>query len=155
MIPSDHFVRFYNEAFKYIESCSEDALRDFWLAISRHQEITIAPLVKEHGLPGLKRYYDRIIEEENLDAECHADADHFDFRMRSCASLKKAMDNDAGVMSRYCDHCAGWINPLMTRLGYHPVFDIESRSEPHCRFSVFRNAEEAERAARNGRIVIC
>ena len=155
MIPSDHFVRFYNETFKFLAEHSEDALRNFWLAISDLQESLVGELFREKGFYGMKEYYDRIIEEENLKAECFADDEHFEFRMYECASLRKAKDNDAGQMPRYCDHCPGWINPLMKRLGYYPVFDIENRCEPHCHLIIFRDKNAADKAAEKGEIVFC
>ena len=33
MIPSDHFTRFYNEVFKFLESQGEDQLQAYFLAI--------------------------------------------------------------------------------------------------------------------------
>ena len=39
MIPNDHFVKFYNEIFKFLETQAGDALQDYWLTISKHQEL--------------------------------------------------------------------------------------------------------------------
>lgn len=38
MIPSDHFTRFYNEVFKFLESQGEEALEAYFLEISKNQE---------------------------------------------------------------------------------------------------------------------
>lgn len=154
MIPSDHFVRFYNEVFKFLEEKSDQDLRNYWLEISRHQKLHIFELFKKNEFYGMKEYYDRIIVEENLKAECFADDDHFEFHMYECASLRKAKDNDAGLMARYCDHCSGWIKPIIDELGFYGVFDLESREEPHCNFQVFKDKEVAEKAAAKGKLVI-
>lgn len=154
MIPSDHFVRFYNETFKFMENHSEKALRDFWLTISEHMSAPIIEFFREKGFYGMKDYYDKIIFEENLKAECFADDDHFELKIYECASLRKAKDNDAGLMHRYCDHCHGWINPFMKKLGYYLVFDIESRTEAHCKFYVFKDSEKAKEKAGESRLLI-
>lgn len=148
MIPSDHFVRFYNEVFKFLAKQPGNALEEYWLTISSHQELHLSDLLKEKGMYGLKEYYDKIFEEENCDAECSATETHFDAFMHKCPSLTKAIDNDAGQMPRYCDHCPGWINPLMRKIGFFPVFDIESRQEPHCHFQVFTDEKDAKEAAK-------
>ena len=38
MIPSDHFTRFYNEVFKFLEKQGEEDLKKYWLEISKNQE---------------------------------------------------------------------------------------------------------------------
>ena len=38
MIPSDHFTRFYNEVFKFLEKQGEEDLKQYWLEISKNQE---------------------------------------------------------------------------------------------------------------------
>ena len=38
MIPSDHFTRFYNEVFKFLEKQGEEDLQAYWLEISKNQE---------------------------------------------------------------------------------------------------------------------
>ena len=145
MIPSDHFIRFYNEVFKYLSEKSENDLRDFWLKISYLQESLTGSLFLEKGFDGMKEYYDRIITEENLDAEAFVTQDRFELIIRGCSSLRKAMDNDAGMFPRYCDHCAGWLGPMCSRLGYFYLCDVGSRTEPRCRGMIFK--EKAKRDA--------
>lgn len=143
MIPSDHFTRFYNEVFKYLEARGEEFLRGYWRHISEHQERYVMDLFREQGFVGMKAYWDRIAIEENCDMECRVYPDRFEATMRKCPSLTKAMDNDAGAMLRYCDHCSGWINPIIRKLGYHPVYHVISRTEPRCNFYVYKDKDQA------------
>lgn len=152
MIPSDHFVRFYNEVFKFLESRGEGDLEAYWLTISRHQERELIPLFREKGFPGMKAYWDRIAFEENCDLETKYDDRHFELSMRKCPSLTKAMDNDAGATRRYCDHCPGWIGPIMDKLGFYAVYDMKSRTVPQCRISVFACRGDAENAEREAQL---
>lgn len=138
MIPSDHFTRFYNEVFKFMESQGEDDLRAYWATISEHQERHCLELFKTKGFQGMKEYWGRIAAEENCDLLCEVHDDHFEGRMRRCPSLTKAMDNDAGLMPRYCDHCPGWIVPLLDKAGFRAEYDIISRTEPRCVMKVYR-----------------
>ena len=92
MIPSDHFVRFYNEVFKFLEERGEDALENYWLTISKHQERELLPLFRAKGYAGMKEYWDRIAFEENCDLDTTADADHFEFRMLAVEYLLAARD---------------------------------------------------------------
>lgn len=146
MIPSDHFIRFYNEVFKFLADQSDNAIEDYWLTISKHQELHVLDLFREKGFEGMKQYWDHIIEEENLEGRTAVFPDHFECELKHCKSLAKAMDNDAGLMPRYCDHCAAWIGPIMHKLGYYLVYDIISPVEPTCIFKVFRNKIDAEKA---------
>ena len=154
MIPSDHFVRFYNEVFKFLEKRGEDDLRGYWLEISRHQEMHCLDLFRSKGLHGMKEYWDHIKDEENCDMTIREFADHVEIEMHKCPSLSKVLDNDAEPMTRYCDHCPGWCVPLIKKAGFYPVFDIISRTEPRCKFQVFRDEKDAERAEKEALLLV-
>ncbi len=149
MIPSDHFVRFYNEVFKFLEEQGEEHLRNYWLEISKHQELHCMELFKTKGLKGMVEYWTHIKDEENCDMtinEVNEVEGHVELEMRKCPSLSKVLDNDATPMERYCDHCAGWCVPLIKKAGFYPVYDIISRKEPRCKLLVFKNKEDADKA---------
>ena len=116
MIPSDHFTKFYNEVFKFLETQGDDALHAYWLEISKNQERHTLELFREKGLEGMRQYWDHIRVEENCDLDLDLNEDRLELRMNACPSLGKVMDNDAEPMARYCDHCAGWIGPIMDKL---------------------------------------
>ena len=113
MIPSDHFTRFYNEVFKFLEDQGEEHLEAYWLEISKNQEKHTLELFKEKGLKGMYEYWDHIRIEENCDMDLKLDDEKLELRMNVCPSLSKVLDNDAEPMKRYCDHCAGWILSLI------------------------------------------
>ena len=143
MIPSDHFVRFYNELFKMLGEMGPEHLRRYWLEVSKLQKTILGPCIEAEGLAGMYRYWDRIRREENCEADLELAEDYFEFRMRKCPSLTKAMDNDAGSYERYCDHCAGWIQPVVESYGYHLAYDMISRTEPRCTMRIYRDAAKA------------
>ena len=143
MIPSDHFVRFYNEVFKFLDT--QSGLKDFYLEISRHQEFHCLELYRKLGIRGLYEYYQKIRKEENCDMEIellgggHGIMLNFTF----CQSLAKALDNDAGVCPKYCLHCPGWSGPLNRKAGFYYVKDLCGLLKPECRTWVYDQFEPA------------
>ena len=53
------------------------------------------------------------------------------------------MDNDAGPCPQYCNHCPGWILPIMTKTGFYAVYNLISRTEPRCQMFVYRDRDRA------------
>ena len=130
MIPSDHFVRFYNEVFKFLDA--RNALEPYYKEISRHQELHCLELFRREGLKGVMKYYERIKVEENCGMELECLPDRMILRMNKCPSLSKVLDSDAEPCPKYCDHCGGWSAPLYTRCGLYYVGNMMSRTEPCC-----------------------
>lgn len=154
MIPSDHFTRFYNEVFKFLEAQGDEHLQAYFLEISRNQEKHILDLIREKGFAGMYEYWSKIDEEENCDLELEYNDERFELRMHLCPSLTKAKDNDAETFGRYCDHCAGWIGPIMDKTGYHLVYDVIDRNKPQCVLRIFKDAETAREAEKDVRLLM-
>jgi len=142
MIPSDHFVRFYNEVFKFLDE--RDDLEDYYLEISRHQELHCFELFWTKGLEGMREYWDKITREENCERMHFENPDGRESMMTLCPSLSKALDSDAGVCRKYCDHCAGWVLPLLTKCGFYGVRDHIAWDIPQCRSLITEKREAAE-----------
>ncbi len=145
MIPSDHFVMFYNEMFKFLEEQGDGELRKYYDEISRHQEIHCLELFKTKGLQGMYEYWDHIRIEENCGLELELQPGRFTMRMTKCPSLGKILHSDGGPAKCYCLHCAGWIAPIMTKAGFYYINDLISLTEPVCDTYVFESREEAEK----------
>jgi hypothetical protein len=154
MIPSDHFTRFYNEVFKFLESQGEQELEAYFLAISKNQEKHILELIETKGLAGMYEYWEHIRIEENCDMDLELHEDHLALRMNVCPSLTKVLDNDAEPMARYCDHCAGWIGPIMDKTGYHLVYDVIDRKKPQCFTRIFKDAAKAKEAEKDTQLLM-
>ena len=154
MIPSDHFTRFYNEVFKFLEDQGEDHLEAYWLEISKNQEKHTLELFKEKGLKGMYEYWDHIRIEENCDMDLKLDDEKLELRMNVCPSLSKVLDNDAEPMKRYCDHCAGWIGPLIDKVDHHLVYDVIDRNKPQCVVKIFKDKEKAIEEEKNAKLLM-
>ena len=50
MIPSDHFVRFYNEVFKALEELGHEHLVAYWRELGKLQVQELAARFREGGL---------------------------------------------------------------------------------------------------------
>ena len=142
MIPSDHFVRFYNEVFKFLDE--RGALEPYYKEISRHQEMHCLELFRREGLKGVMKYYEKIRFEENCGLEMEFLPDRLISRMTACPSLAKVLDSDAAPCAKYCDHCAGWSVPLYTDSGLYYVENTISRTDPRCTWMVTERREVAQ-----------
>lgn len=145
MIPSDHFVKFYAEVFKYLKGKGQAAIDEYYNTIARHQITHCGELFKAKGLAGMKEYWDRIIFEENCDADAVlCEGKSYTFYMHGCPSLGKVLDNDAGACDIYCDHCPGWVLPVMSDAGFYCVYDLVRSDIPRCILKAFEKLEDAQ-----------
>ncbi|MFA6930341.1 MAG: hypothetical protein WCT05_08440 [Lentisphaeria bacterium] len=142
MIPSDHFVRFYNEVFKFLDEKKD--LEDYYLEISRHQELHCFNLFWEKGLKGMREYWDKITVEENCKRIVIERPDGMESRMTRCPSLGKVLDSDAAPCRKYCEHCAGWVLPLMTKCGFYVVRNHVAWNKPECASLITESRQAAE-----------
>ena len=141
MIPSDHFVRFYNEVFKFLDE--RGALQEYYKHISKHQELHCLKLFTEKGLQGVHEYYEKIYKEENCQGENTLKGHELILSMTKCPSLSKALDNDAGACPKYCLHCPGWTMPLYTKAGLFQIFDLMGLDNPQCVEYIYDDKELA------------
>ena len=130
MIPSDHFVRFYNEVFKFLDE--KHGLEAYYQHISSHQEFHCLKEFSERGLQGVYDYYVKIRKEENCDMDIVLNDGELLLQMNCCPSLSKAMDNDAGMCEKYCLHCPGWTVPIYTQAGLYQVYDTMGLEKAQC-----------------------
>ena len=144
MIPSDHFVKFYNEIFKYLEKKGPDELDRYYKCVADRQAYFTLEAFKKDGLKGMYDYWERIRIEENCDLVHDYNDAFYHLKMITCPSLSKVLDNDAEPCGRYCDHCPGWVGRVIAWAGYFMTYDMVGRDTPHCEFWVFRTQEDAK-----------
>lgn len=132
MIPSDHFIYFYNEVFKYLQKQGPKELDRYYQRVADRQANFTLDAFRRNGLAGVRDYYRRIRIEENCDLDIIERPDCLCLRMNVCPSLSKALDSDGGTCPRYCDHCPGWCLRVLAAAGIWDVYDMVSRTEPVC-----------------------
>ena len=144
MMPSDQFVLFYNEIFKFLEKKGPKELCKYYDRVAERQAEFCLPLFKAKGLKGMYEYWERIRIEENCDMEHDRNKSFYHLRMRTCPSLSKALKSATGPCRVYCDHCPGWVLTLFAKTGFYGIYDIVGRTTPCCETWVFRNRVDAE-----------
>ena len=142
MIPSDHFVRFYNEVFKFLDEKGE--LDEYFARIAKNQEFFCLQQFKEGGLQGVYEYYLKIRHEENCQMDIIFEDNELIMKMTRCPSLSKAIDNDAGVCSKYCQHCLGWTQRIYDLAGLYQIFDLGDWDDPTCCEWIFDDLSKAQ-----------
>lgn len=147
MIPSDHFVYFYNEIFKELEKLGSDALDRYYACVAERQAYFTLESFKKNGLRGMYDYWERIRIEENCDLvnELNEKEGYYMARMRKCPSITKALESDAGTCLSYCNHCPGWVLRVLTKAGYYGVYDIRGRALPRCDLFITQSRALAEK----------
>ena len=143
MMPSDQFVLFYNEIFKFLEKRGMDELRRYYARVSERQEEFCLPLFRK-GLKGINEYRDRIRVEENCKTRNILGENYIEGGQLVCPSLTKALASETGACLHYCDHCPGWALPIYTKAGFFCVYDIVSRTTPTCYMLVTKDRVVAE-----------
>lgn len=142
MIPSDHFVRFYSEVFKFLDT--QNGLEEYYREIGRHQELHCYECFMDKGLDGMEEYWGHIRVEENcISSSKIVDGVRYSF-MDRCPSLSKILDSDAEPCEKYCRHCPGWCIPLMTKCGFYYMSNIKSLTDPHCCSAQTEDIEKAK-----------
>ena len=140
MIPSDHFVRFYNEVFKFLDK--RGLLQAYFDDVARYAASRNLEKFK-NGLQGVYDHYLVIRKEENCDLDMElADGELHSF-MRKCPSLSKVLDNDASASPHYCLHCPGWSLPVNTAAGLYEVYDLMEPDVPHCESWLYDDPKRA------------
>ncbi len=147
MIPSDHFVRFYNEVFKFLDERNE--LEAYYKEISRHQELHCYDCFMAKGLEGMEEYWGHIRHEENCNGYSYIKDDVRYSHMQVCPSLTKVLDNDAEPCKKYCNHCYGWVGPLMTKCGFYYIDTVIAQDLPECRSFQTEFKDKAEQIVRD------
>lgn len=145
MIPSDHFVKFYNEVFKFLDARNSGELEKYYQFVSENQKFHCLELFREKGLAGMYEYWEHIRIEENCDMSLVLEDDLLYSKMKLCPSLSKITDNDGGACPKYCDHCPGWTLPLITEAGFFAIYNIIDRTEPACEFFIYKELDKAQK----------
>jgi hypothetical protein len=143
MIFSDLYVRFYNEAFKFVDAQGPGELEKFFAAISGNVEKRMLEKLKTGGIDALFEHYRMIRREENCEMTLTRIPHGMELAMDGCPSLGKVLDNDAAPSPRYCEHCVNWSLPLYRKAGLFCIYSIGERDVPQCREWIFDNAESA------------
>lgn len=122
MIGCYDFCGHYDWTFAWLERRGgKDLLHMFWdECIHTDSQKHASAAIAQHGLEGMKSYWGHTLDEESPEGGYAARVvgDRFFLELQKCPSRGFLLRNSIGFSSDYCDHCIGWIGPMMKRAGY-------------------------------------
>jgi len=131
MIGCYDFCGHYEWTFAWLERTGGHALvREYWdEAINHDSQRHARDLILREGFAGMAKYWGHTLAEESPDLgfALTPKADVFRVDMHDCPSKGFLLRNGLQQYPDYCDHCMGWIGPLMREAGF--VIDHEHN---HC-----------------------
>jgi hypothetical protein len=120
MIGVYDFCGHYDWTFAWLERAGGPALlREYWDgAIHRDAQRHAAELIRTRGIAGMQEYWGHTLAEEGGSHHTVATAKVFRIDMHDCPSEGFLLRNGLRRHADYCDHCLGWIGPMLREAGY-------------------------------------
>ncbi len=132
MIGCYDFCGHYEWTFGWLERRGGEVLvKAYWeTAISHDASRQARELIIPHGIAGMREYWRHTLEEEAAGYDLTSDATCFRIDMHACPSKGFLLRNGLQQHGDYCDHCIGWIGPVMEDAGF--VVDHEHNHRGQC-----------------------
>lgn len=129
MLGSYDFCGHYEWTFEWLRHQGGEALvREYWdAAIHRDSQTHARDLILPKGLTGMKEYWSHTLDHEAAGYTITPTEKVFRMDIHDCPSKGFLVRNGLAQYHDYCDHCMGWIGPLMKEAGF--VVDHEHN---HC-----------------------
>jgi hypothetical protein len=129
MIGIYDFCGHYEWTFQWLhEQGGHELVRRYWdEAIHQDSQSHAAALISAKGFDGMDEYWGHTLGEEGGEWEVKRGDDVFRIDMHHCPSKGFLIRNGLKSHPDYCDHCLGWIGPLMKKAGF-----VVSHEHNHC-----------------------
>ncbi|MDD5704500.1 MAG: hypothetical protein PHR35_01140 [Kiritimatiellae bacterium] len=133
------FCGHYEWTFEWLRRHGDEPLvRAFWdRAIHRDSQTHASRLILEKGIEGMKEYWGHTLREEAAGYHTTATGKVMRIDMTACPSKGFLTRNRLKQYRDYCDHCMGWLGPLMKRAGY--AIDHEHNHAGQCWWEIRRS----------------
>lgn len=132
MLGCQDFCGYYDWTFAHLrQTYGEDELRQYWSrAIAGEAQAHYGLAAARAGLKGLFDVWQRTGVDEQCDWTFTLDEERNTLRwdMRECPSKGFLLANDLHTDEDYCDHCMGWMIPLLNRCGV----EVGAHEHNHC-----------------------
>lgn len=129
MIGVYDFCAHYEWTFEWLRTQGgEPLVREYWdAAIHRDSQQHASELIREEGFAGMAKYWGHTLDHEGAGFHTTLGAEVFRIDIHECPSKGFLLRNGLEQYRDYCDHCMGWIGPMMREAGF--VVDHEHN---HC-----------------------
>ncbi len=149
MIGTYDFCGHYEFTFAWLDSEGGiDLVRDYWLeAISLDSQSHARDLIVPGGIEGMKKYWTHTLDEEAAGYAFTSDSNRFRIDMHECPSKGFLIRNGLKQYPDYCDHCIGWVGPVMRDAGF-----VVDHDHDHCGrcWWEFRKKDDPTRPSNTG-----
>ena len=151
MIGVYDFCGHYEWTFEWLrQQGGDDLIEAYWHdAIYQDSQQHASALILGKGFEGMKEYWGHTLQEEGGDWTTTALEDVFRIDMHDCPSKGFLIRNGLRQHADYCDHCIGWIGPLMKQGGF--VIDHEHNHCGQCWWEI-RRLEDLRPATEPGEL---
>ncbi len=143
MIGVYDFCGHYEWTFDWLEKLGgHDLVRAYWdEAIRQDSQRHAEALIMAGGFDGMEEYWGHTLGEEGGEWEVTKTEAVFRIDMHHCPSKGFLLRNGLEQYPDYCDHCMGWIGPLMREAGF--VVDHEHNHCGQCWWEMRRATDES------------
>lgn len=147
MLGTYDFCGHYEWTFEWLRQRGDEPLvRRYWKeAIGEDSQIHAANLIKNGGFAGMEEYWGHTLAEEGAGYTAKRSGDLYRVDMHACPSKGFLIRNGLVQYSDYCDHCMGWIGPVMEEAGFQ--IDHEHNHQGQCWWEIRRVGEPATPSA--------
>jgi hypothetical protein len=123
------FCGHYEWTFEWLrQQGGEPLVREYWdEAIARDSQAHAAALIEAKGIAGMKEYWGHTLEHEAAGYHATATDKVFRIDMHECPSKGFLLRNGLKQYRDYCDHCMGWVGPMLRRAGF-----VVDHQHNHC-----------------------
>ena len=149
MIGVYDFCGHYEWTFEWLRQAGgHELVRAYWHdAIYADSQRHATEAIEGQGIEGMKQYWGHTLAGEGGDWHTTATPDAFRIDMHHCPSKGSLLTNGLEQYHDYCDHCMGWIGPLMRQAGF--VIDHQHNHHGQCWWE-FRRVDDNSPASAPG-----
>ena len=143
MIGVFDFCGHYEWTFEWLrEQGGERLVRHYWnKAIYRDSQRHAAEAILQKGFAGMADYWGHTLAEEGAGYHTTATDKVFRIDMHDCPSKGFLIRNGLSQYHDYCDHCIGWIGPMLKAAGF--VVDHQHNHCGQCWWEIRRASDAA------------
>jgi hypothetical protein len=120
VIGVNDFILYYDWTFEWLRRRHGDAaVTAYWAeSIAFDSQNHAYVLIRDRGLAGMAEYWGHTLDSEQAGYRAQLLSDTFRIDMFACPSLGQLLRVEQQTYADYCQHCMGWIGPIMDCCGY-------------------------------------